>query len=199
MRISSIFSLKGSFSLAILFGATIFSYQPLGFIDAAQAQSHHHKGGVFIGKRAQPRQRVNRRVTNRSGVRLGKQRIRRNNNNFNIIKRQRLIERRNVRAQRQNDQRRLRSSVRRSGPNGRFLNRQEKDLILLEALDRQIFDDGASSGVIRNSNSCPSSHNCGYRIYSDGTGPRIITPSSGRNNNLPAFDGLNGPKVITLD
>ena len=46
---------------------------------------------------------------------------------------------------------------------------------------------------------CPTGHNCGYRLYADGTGPRIITPGTLHSNDLPAYDGLSGPKVITLE
>lgn len=44
------------------------------------------------------------------------------------------------------------------------------------------------------SNQCPSGHSCGYRLYENGSGPRIISP--GVNSGL---SGLNGPVVITLD
>lgn len=59
---------------------------------------------------------------------------------------------------------------------------------------------GDSAGVaIYRGQPCPTRHNCGYRLYSDGTGPRIITPGQVPSKDLPEFDGLNGPQVITLD
>lgn len=50
----------------------------------------------------------------------------------------------------------------------------------------------------RPASKCPTRHNCGYRLYENGTGPRIIVPGV-NDPDLPAQDGLNGPLVITLD
>lgn len=36
---------------------------------------------------------------------------------------------------------------------------------------------GSGQGAVYSGNSCPSGHNCGVRLYSNGTGPRIITLS----------------------
>jgi len=44
---------------------------------------------------------------------------------------------------------------------------------------------------------CPSGLNCGYRLYDNGTGPRIIVLGTS-NEGLPDYDGLNGPKVIRV-
>ncbi len=44
---------------------------------------------------------------------------------------------------------------------------------------------------------CPAGFNCGYRLYENGTGPRIITPGvSGKH--LPPQDGISGPHIIRL-
>ena len=45
---------------------------------------------------------------------------------------------------------------------------------------------------------CPSHHNCGYRVYSDGTGPRIITPGLNDKQVGVPFDGIHGPAIITF-
>lgn len=45
---------------------------------------------------------------------------------------------------------------------------------------------------------CPVGHNCGYRLYEDGTGPRIITLGvSGKG--LPPQDGVSGPRIIRVN
>ncbi|MEM7069794.1 MAG: hypothetical protein AAF478_13020 [Pseudomonadota bacterium] len=63
-----------------------------------------------------------------------------------------------------------------------------------------LYDGGyAVGGGNANGVACPKNHNCGYRIYSNGSGPRIITPGVGPGNGLPAYDGVSGPQIITLD
>ena len=59
-------------------------------------------------------------------------------------------------------------------------------------------DTGVAGPVIQTTEPCPEHHNCGYRLYDDGTGPRIITPGVSAGKGLPEFDGLTGPKAITL-
>lgn len=139
----------------------------------------------------------------RSGVRLNGLRPANQNNGIRLIQREIQIQRQNEQALRRNQQRRLQGSIRRSQPNGRFLTRQEQ-LDLLN--NNQIIQGGAASnqevggaspGIL--ASECPSNHNCGYRIYENGTGPRIIRPNTGLSNDLPGFDGLNGSKIITLD
>ena len=138
----------------------------------------------------------------RSGVKLNG--LRRNNNNgIRLIQREIQIQRQNEQTARRNEQRRLQGSIRRTQPNGRFLTRQEQINLLNngQLLDEGVLTNqdvgGGSAGVL--ASECPSNHNCGYRIYENGTGPRIIRPSSKFGNDLPGYDGLNGPKVITLD
>ena len=58
-------------------------------------------------------------------------------------------------------------------------------------------DTGVAGPVIQTTEPCPARHNCGYRLYDDGTGPRIITPGVSAGKDLPPFDGLSGPRVIT--
>lgn len=138
----------------------------------------------------------------RSGVKLNG--LRRNNNNgIRLIQREIQIQRQNEQTARRNEQRRLQASIRRSQPNGRFLTRQEQINLLNnnQVLGEDVFtnqDVGVGSAGILASE-CPSNHNCGYRIYENGTGPRIIRPSTNLGSDLPDYDGLNGPKVITLD
>ena len=49
---------------------------------------------------------------------------------------------------------------------------------------------------VRVTKPCPANHNCGYRLYTDGTGPRIISPGATSGYE---YDGISGPKVITLE
>lgn len=44
---------------------------------------------------------------------------------------------------------------------------------------------------------CPEGFNCGYRLYEDGTGPRIIVPGVDLEG-LPPEDGLKGPRIIRV-
>lgn len=74
------------------------------------------------------------------------------------------------------------------------------------ANDIILLDDGSTTtglsgvAVTRGAPACPSNHNCGYRVYQDGSGPRIITPGSGGPaDGLPAFDGVSGPLIITVE
>jgi len=61
-----------------------------------------------------------------------------------------------------------------------------------------IDDFGTGQLVAPRTPACPSGYNCGYRIYSNGTGPRIITPGVGPADGLPQFDGVNGPAIIRI-
>lgn len=60
--------------------------------------------------------------------------------------------------------------------------------------------DGAGSGIVyrRKAPPCPSRHNCGYRVYEDGSGPRIITPGVSSVEVGVDYDGVVGPTIITL-
>ncbi len=60
-------------------------------------------------------------------------------------------------------------------------------------------NDGVAGVVSANGIDCPRGYNCGYRIYSNGTGPRIIVPGVSAGDGLPAFDGVSGPNIITFD
>lgn len=135
-------------------------------------------GPVFRGGIARQPSTINR-VTRSHG----------RSNNFQVIQRQRQVNIRNDQLQRRNELRLLQSTTRRSGPNGRFLSGDERGLLLGESL--------IGTGSL--TSECPSKHNCGYRIYGDGSGPRIITPGVDFGNDLPKFDGVNGPAIITLD
>lgn len=186
---NKISSLVTSFAI----GFSVFIVSPVVLTSDANAQ-YHHKGGVVLSGRSHVKRKAvtgnqafGRTNNNaRSGVRLKQ-------NNFGVVQRQRQIARRNEQVLRQNELRLLQSSTRRSRPNGRFLSSQERGAIIGDTL--------VGSGVVRSQqrSACPTGHNCGYRIYSDGTGPRIITPGLDKHSNLPDYDGLSGPKVITLD
>jgi len=142
-------------------------------------------GGVVLGNRFNGRFKDNRIIKN---------------NEIRLIQTQIEKDRRNAELIRQQELKRLRGSIRRTQPSGRFLTRQEQAAILS---GQPIFEDtipvvGTTDQVFADS-ACPAKHNCGYRIYSNGTGPRIITPGAGLGKGLPDFDGLRGPKIITLD
>lgn len=200
MRKSSNFPSVSGFSLSIMIGFALFVAEPLVVTNDVQAEGYHNSA-VLAGKRAfKPRGIINRVGTSRSGVRYGK--LRRSHKhhrpNYRLHKRYREIARRNIRVERNNELRRLRASTRRSGPNGRFLSRGEREYLLNGGYIVPNNNSGLQGAGGINSNACPSGHDCGYRIYSDGTGPRIITPGVRLGNGLPSYDGLNGPKVITL-
>ncbi len=201
MRISSIFSQLSGLSLSVMMGFAVFAVEPLVSSNEAKAESYHYSAS-HAGKRYKaPSATATRVGTARSGVRFGKNKhyYKKPHRYYHIKKRQREIARRNLRVQEQNELRRLRASTRRSGPNGRFLSQRER----IELLNNNVIDSefvSTNQGYeLRALAKCPASHNCGYRLYEDGTGPRIIKPGVYLGNNLPNYDGLNGPKVITLD
>ena len=136
------------------------------------------KPGVFNrGLRFQNKGRFN----NRSGVNLGR--------NFRDDGTFQLFERRRLNA--------LRNIAIREHRSGIAQRNATNDIIILD-------DGGTSSAsgvsVTRGAPACPSNHNCGYRVYQDGSGPRIITPGAGGlADGLPAFDGVYGPLIITVE
>lgn len=202
MRITSVFPKIGGWSFALALAVTSFAIQPGYFAGEAQAEGYHNTGTVLAGGRYKKRSVSNfGSVTHRSGVQLRykNKHFRKGHRISAAEKHQRQVERRNIRVQRENDARRVIASSRRTSPNGRFLTRQERVSVLNgDRIRPEIITVTQGVGV-RGGSHCPASHNCGYRIYSDGTGPRIITPGVRLGNDLPNYDGLNGPKVITLD
>lgn len=201
MRKSSIFAGMGGFAFSVMIGLASLVAEPFVVTNDAQAEGYRY-GAVVAGKRASRTRAITNRVgISRSGVRYGKYRRynKHHRPNYRLNKRKREIARYNRQVERNNELRRLRASTRRSGPNGRFLSRGEREYLLDGGYIGPVFEgDIQGSGVI-NSNACPSGHDCGYRIYSDGTGPRIITPGVRLGKGLPSYDGLRGPKIITLD
>lgn len=135
------------------------------------------------------RQRVNKRIRSSGGQ--VKKRVKRaaRVDSRRLFVREDQIARRNDQVQRRNELRLLQSTTRRTRPNGRFLSGVERDA--------QIGDSLIGTGSL--TSECPSNYNCGYRLYGDGSGPRIITPGYGSGKDLPKFDGVNGPSIITLD
>ncbi len=110
-----------------------------------------------------------------------------------LIERRRQIEKRNARVAREFDRRNRKNRIanRKVFADPYFYSNGSGFVDVIE---------GDGSGVfIYRGQPCPKRHNCGYRLYSDGTGPRIITPGQKAEKGLPEFDGLNGPQVITLD
>ncbi len=201
MRKSSIFPGVGGFVFSIMIGFALLVAEPLVVTSDVQAEGYHY-GAVLAGKRASRTRAITNRVgISRSGVRYGKYRRYHKHHrlNYRLNKRNREIARYNRQVERNNELRRLRASTRRSGPNGRFLSRGEREYLLNGGYVGPVFNEGLQGSAVRNSNVCPSGHDCGYRIYSDGTGPRIITPGVRLGKGLPSYDGLRGPKVITLD
>jgi len=118
---------------------------------------------------------------NRSGVNLGNNS--RNDRSFQLFERRRLNALRNL-AVKEN-----RAGVVQGSANN--------DVIFLDDGLANSFSSGV--GITRGAPACPTGHNCGYRIYQDGSGPRIITPGIGAGDGLPEFDGVSGPLVITIE
>ena len=147
----------------------------LGFRKSGRIGASHHSSGVRLGL-----------AGSRSRGKLA------------FVERARDIRRYNAGVAYRNEVRRLRSATRRSQPNGRFLSRNERQAVIYGDYYSEpvaTAHQGHSASGLR----CPSRHNCGYRLYSDGTGPRLITPYVKQGGDLPLFDGVSGPKVITLD
>lgn len=122
-------------------------------------------------------------IIKKRGVLLGRQNVL-SNGEAALIERRRLIQRRN-------------EVVR----NQELIERQIRAGNLASSgvlLNNQIDDTSLVNGGIDTSPACPTGFNCGFRLYDSGTGPRIITPGLSSDGSLPAFDGLRGPKIITL-
>jgi len=122
------------------------------------------------------------RFNNRSGVNFGKNF--RDDGTFQLFERRRLNALRNI-AIKEQGSRVSQGSV-------------TNDILILD-------DGGTSTGVsgvavTRSVPACPKGFNCGYRVYEGGSGPRIITPGvGGPADGLPAFDGVSGPLIITVE
>lgn len=199
------------FAIALTLIPSMFPANPVG-VSAAKAQNtasgQSLRSGVVLNRARRAgfgpaysyrRSNVQRSVS-RAGVyqahRPRTQRRFQQNRDFinardrSLVERRRLIERRNARVAREN---RLRRNQNRPINQPTFIDPYDDN----GSGFRDVIDGGGVL-VLRGA-PCPSKHNCGYRVYSDGTGPRIITPGIPAGNGLPAFDGLNGPQVITLD
>ena len=122
-----------------------------------------------------------------SGVRLAHKRRHYRNRDYLLVERRRQIEARNRAVAAQDlAKRRIRAGIV-ATPVAPY---QEKRRITL----------GGTSNIVESQGRlCPEGHNCGYRLYEDGTGPRIIILGAGSSGVDQAYDGINGPKVITLD
>lgn len=181
-------------------------YLSSGNSDVAQAENIH-RGYHKKHHRRSEHVRKNRSgfvlsdSTSRSGVFLSgdvrRKKFRRNYRHDRIAKRRHEIARYNRRVFIENELR----SVRRSGSvlanpvtNGIAVFDDRREVIING-------DDGAGTQVIVGGGvqPCPTRHNCGYRIYEDGTGPRIITPGVSSGDSLPDYDGISGPVIITLN
>ncbi|MDJ0614634.1 MAG: hypothetical protein QNJ29_13275 [Rhizobiaceae bacterium] len=113
-----------------------------------------------------------------------------------LIERRKLIEQRNRRVAFENAARRNRNAF-----NGAAAGVLVLDVPTGNMIVSSQFDGGTSPSVVSQSTQaipCPKGYNCGYRVYSDGTGPRIITLGAGPQNGLPEYDGLSGPLIITV-
>ena len=135
---------------------------------------------------------VNRRNFRNSGVILGGK-----TSNRLFIARKRDIQRKNYRVFLENQAQSIRRSNSvlansRSGVSrGLVLDPREG------VLTGEFNDNGTAGPVYAGTQPCPSQYNCGYRVYEDGTGPRIITPGIPAGKGLPDFDGISGPSIIT--
>ena len=130
-------------------------------------------------------------VRNTGVVQSGRNRTR------SFVQRRQDIARRNERVVLEN----ALQSIRRSGAVLANPRRGFSDALVLDpregVLSSGFGDNGTVGAVTRFRQPCPAKHNCGYRVYSDGTGPRIITPGIPSGNGLPEFDGITGPVIIT--
>lgn len=200
MRLLSVISRLSGMSLSLVLAGAFLTTEPFVSDNTAKAEGYHY-GASFAGKRVKT-PTVNKQLNvSRSGVVLGtsKRHYKKHYRLNRVEQRQREIALRNHRVEKQNQLRRLKASTRRSKPNGRFLSQRERVEILNDNVIDSEFISTSQGVVLSGSSACPSQHNCGYRIYEDGTGPRIIRPNTYGSNDLPDYDGLNGPKVITLD
>lgn len=125
--------------------------------------------------------------------------IRGNKRDRLFIERRRDIARRNERVVLENEL----QSARRSGAVLARSNRSFSGSLVLDPREGVLssgFEDGGTAGIITPyQQSCPSNHDCGYRLYTDGTGPRIITPVVPASDDLPEYDGISGSLVIQFD
>lgn len=175
-----------SLSLALV----VTSYSAIPFLSQLDAHAGNKSSGVVLNRgRSVSRGGVAR---SRTGVSSSVQRRSSRQNISRLKLRQQQIFDRNALVQRQNELRFEQSLNRRVRPNGRPVLPTNNS----GSFNGSISDGFGSDGVI---SGCASSFNCGYRIYSDGTGPRIIRPGIDAGGDLPAFDGVSGAKIITLD
>lgn len=186
MRNSKIYSAIKRVSLSVALVVGSYSVLTVGSIDDAKAQNYNSGSFLSGSNRARNRNSASRRqIQTRPVQRSSRQ------NRQGLRFRQQQINDRNVLAQRDNELRLRRSLSRRALPTGQtFIPRNDSN-----SYDT---NNGVALGAGLPS-SCPSQYNCGYRLYSNGSGPRIITPGAYLNNDLPNYDGVRGPKIITLD
>lgn len=138
------------------------------------------------------RSKFQRKNIRNSGVVLGGK-----SRSKSLVQRRKDIARRNERVVLEN----ALQSIRRSGAVLANPRRSFGDSLVFDPREGVLTADFGSTGtagvVNRFTQPCPAKHNCGYRVYSDGTGPRIITPGVSSGKGLPAFDGISGPIIIT--
>lgn len=194
MRKLSISKFIASSALSIAVGAFSLIASPV--VVSIEAQAGNAGKGVQARRSAGRSGFAGKRVQGFSGNRsnLRSQNVINGGKNLRVLQRDRQINIRNEQVQRRNELRLLQSTTRRSRPAGRFLSGQERGALIGESLI-------GTGSITSNSgvSECPSQHNCGFRIYSNGSGPRIITPGIGSGKGLPKFDGVNGSSVIVLD
>ncbi len=206
---ASVFSrfLTVALASALTFGVGSISAPTVNEVLGASKSKHIAGGKVgyrtnrkFRSHRGYGSRGVSRAGIRRVGISSGSSKVRKFRRHNSVEIRRRQIEQRNRRVAIENHL----QSVRRSGSvlanphrSGALYYGNVRETIINEdpytSAGTQVIYGGAARSV------CPASHNCGYRVYENGTGPRIITPGLVRNGNLPAFDGLSGPVIITVD
>ncbi len=97
-------------------------------------------------------------------------------------------------------QRRHHSAFRRLRPDGIHVERRYRHSgsVIITIPTGNYYAGGGSASAVEED--CPQNHNCGYRLYTDGTGPKIILIEDDEivgEANDPIDH--NGPKVITLE
>ncbi len=195
------------FTTIAMFTASLFAAGSLTPIvshaSGASAKPHavygHKRNRTNQRQRAIRNSNVRRLEATRSGVVLGGTTLR-SRTYSTVNKRRKLIERRNRRVVLENhlqSSRRSNSVLANPHLNGVVIYGNTRETIV----NGEAYSDAGTQIISgRNRNiECPSSHNCGYRVYENGSGPRIISPTISAGGDLPPFDGVSGSLIITLD
>lgn len=180
---------------AMVLAGTLGQLAPSPALASDTYSSASSRSGVIFGKHKQNHRYGYHGSVSRAGVEHGR---------FHKAKRKHLHKRINVRRDLQLNERR------------RQIAERNRLIVEQELIEKQIRRGGVqvapSSGFVGTTtigggavldgatgSPCPDGLNCGYRLYEDGTGPRIIVLGEDGTGIDQPYDGLNGPKIIRLD